>query len=84
MERERELEPEVAEVMKDIGHILAGAIKECGGGGYGFALLVFSFGDFGRMNYISNAERPDMLAALKEFIARAEGRFVDDAQQTES
>lgn len=41
----------------------------------GFALLVFEFGNFdgGRVNYISNALRADMLAAMKEFIARAEG-----------
>lgn len=44
----------------------------------GFALLVFPFGlthtDKDRVNYISNAEREDMLVAMKEFIARAEGR----------
>lgn len=41
----------------------------------GFALLVFEFGNFdgGRVNYISNALRAEMLAAMKEFIARAEG-----------
>lgn len=43
----------------------------------GFALLVFPFGDTGRTNYISNAERKDMLNAMKEFIARAEGRILD-------
>lgn len=44
---------------------------------WGFALLVFKLGgptDGDRMNYISNAERADMLVAMKEFIARAEGR----------
>jgi|GEM_PF-2509148 len=38
--------------------------------GWGFALLVFPFGKEGRMNYISNAERSDMVKAMKEFIAR--------------
>lgn len=40
----------------------------------GFALLMFSFGapDDGRMNYISNASRADMLKALKELIGRWE------------
>ena len=47
--------------------------------GYGFCLLVFPLADTegdmnGRMNYISNAERRDMLIAMKEFIARNEGR----------
>lgn len=43
----------------------------------GFTLLIFEFGqaDNGRVNYISNAERSDMLKAMKEFIARAEGRL---------
>jgi hypothetical protein len=37
---------------------------------YGFCLLVFPVGSEkgGRMNYISNAVREDMLKALKEFI----------------
>lgn len=44
----------------------------------GFALLVFPFGqpnDARRANYVSNCNREDMLAAMKEFIARNEGRF---------
>jgi hypothetical protein len=43
---------------------------------YGFCLLVFPFGhgDDNRINYICNAEREDMITAMKEFIARAEGR----------
>lgn len=42
----------------------------------GFALLVFKFGDVkaGRMNYISNADRADMLSALAEMRAQLEGR----------
>jgi len=52
----------------------------------GFALLIFPFKkpddpDQGRVNYMSNAERKDMLTAMKEFIARAEGRhFENDSQ----
>lgn len=42
----------------------------------GFALLVFPLnGPEGqRTNYVSNGRRNDMLAALKEVIARFEGR----------
>jgi hypothetical protein len=38
----------------------------------GFALFMFSFGEdpAGRMNYISNARREDMIAAVKEFLVR--------------
>lgn len=43
----------------------------------GFVVLLFGFGDDKRMNYISNANREDMLSALKELIAIFEGRAVD-------
>lgn len=41
----------------------------------GFVLLTFNFGDNAHVNYISNADRKDMIAAMKEFIARAEGMY---------
>lgn len=41
----------------------------------GFVLMVFPFGDdAGRVNYISNAERADVLATLKHQLARFEGQ----------
>ena len=42
----------------------------------GFALLQFEFGggDKARVNWISNAERGDMIVALKELVARFEGQ----------
>lgn len=40
----------------------------------GFVLLVFEFGDTGRANYISNAERADVVTLLKEQIKRFEGQ----------
>jgi hypothetical protein len=45
----------------------------------GFGLLTAEFGkiDGGRVNYISNGDRTDMLAMMKEFIARAEGRYAE-------
>jgi hypothetical protein len=46
--------------------------------GRGFALLVFPLNDQGGfMNYISNAQREDMLTAMREFIAASEGRTFD-------
>jgi hypothetical protein len=45
--------------------------------GAGFCLLVFDQHDTdGRMNYISNANREDMVVALKEFIANCEVRMI--------
>lgn len=45
----------------------------------GFVLLMAEFGriDGGRVNYISNGERDDMIAMMKEWLARAEGRYSD-------
>lgn len=34
--------------------------------GWGFALILFSFGDGGFLTYISNAQRVAMVAALRE------------------
>lgn len=50
----------------------------------GFVLLVAEFGKMegGRVNYISNGERDDMLTMCREYLARAEGRVVEtDTQQ---
>lgn len=55
-------------------YALAKTIEECFPG-IGFCLFMFDFGDKGRMNYVSNAKREDMITAMKEFIANAEGRM---------
>lgn len=46
----------------------------------GFVLLTFEFGktEGGRVNYISNADRTDMIAAMHEWLARAEGRYAEN------
>lgn len=69
------IQPQVEDVMKGIGKV----IHECCPEGFGFALLMFKFGpgtagEDNRMNYLSNAPRADMIAALKELIANFEGR----------
>lgn len=44
----------------------------------GIAILMFSLeGAQDRVNYMSNCDRKDMLVAMKEFIARAEGMDPD-------
>ncbi|KQX19370.1 MULTISPECIES: hypothetical protein [unclassified Sphingomonas] len=42
-----------------------------------FVLLISEFGaiEDGRVNYISNADRADTITMMKEWIARAEGRY---------
>lgn len=49
----------------------------------GFVLLTFPFGDApenNRINYISNGDRRDIIVALKEIVARFEGRHADETQ----
>jgi hypothetical protein len=48
----------------------------------GFILLTAEFGkiDGGRVNYISNGNREDMLAMMREYLARAEGRYSDGTE----
>jgi hypothetical protein len=36
--------------------------------GWGFVILVFPFGSGGRMNYVANADRADVVRAMYEFI----------------
>jgi hypothetical protein len=45
-----------------------------------FVLLTANFGDYegGRVNYISNGNREDCIAMMKELIARFEGRHSQD------
>ena len=65
-----EVRDEKAEkALKEIGELLGKAMPE----GYGFNFLMFNFGEGGNMFYISNAQRADMLKAMKEFIAKQEG-----------
>lgn len=59
-----------------IAKSLDGAINQSVTGGevkkkYGFALLLFSF-DGPELTWIANAERADMIRALKELLARWE------------
>ena len=45
----------------------------------GFVVLVFPLDqpDGSRTNYVSNVERQSIIAALKEIVARFEGRAID-------
>lgn len=47
----------------------------------GFVLLMAEFGKIegGRVNYISNADRADMIAMMREWLARAEGRYSEES-----
>ncbi len=66
--------------MNEIAAILDGALNPRGVTKTGFVLLVFDFEPGSRMNYISNAERADMIVALRELVANFEGRMMPDAK----
>lgn len=48
----------------------------------GFILLTAEFGKIegGKVNYISNGNREDMIAMLREYLARVEGRYSDGSE----
>lgn len=74
-QKEKPIEKEYIEQMNAIAQVLNELFNADGKKTNGFALLVFPFErEEGRMNYISNAARADMLLAMKEFIAINEGR----------
>jgi len=64
------LEEKISEVMQSIGGTIDTAITSVASK-YGFALFVFELGG-GRLNFVSNADRKSLIAAMKEFIAHSE------------
>ena len=55
-------------VLNEIGQLLREAMPK----GYGFNLLIFSYGEGGNMFYTSSARREDVIAAMREFIGKFE------------
>ena len=43
--------------------------------GWGFVFLAFPFGQGGRLNYVANADRPDVVRVMYEFIERSKEQF---------
>jgi hypothetical protein len=63
------IDPAYREKMNQLARMLDGFFNGPVGGTKltGFVLMIFPFGDdSGRCNYISNAERPDVVRMLKE------------------
>jgi hypothetical protein len=72
-QRHQPIEAKHRALMNKIGEVLARVLP-----GMGFTLFVFDMNTHdGRMNYLSNVERADMIVALKEWIANEEGRGHD-------
>lgn len=53
----------------EIGQAIKDALM---GGRFGFALLMFDFGDSGNLAYMSTGEREDMVTLLREMADRLE------------
>lgn len=71
------IEPEYIDKMNALAHMLDEFFNGEAKGHdrqNGFILMVFKFGDDGRCNYISNADRKDVVTLLKEQIKRFEGQ----------
>lgn len=84
-EEEQPIEPDIKDAANGIAAAINEALNPDGKKKWGFALLMFPLGDNkegDRMNYISNAERASMLIAMKEFIARSEGAYIDPTNNT--
>lgn len=75
----------IEESQRERMNILAGMLDEFFNGDgqkcVGFALLIYNFGEdiagTGRVNYIGNGRRAEVLTALKELVARWEGRYAE-------
>lgn len=59
---------EIEQKLKEIGRILKGVMPE----GWGFTLLISSYGEGGSMFYLSSVERQDAVNMLREFIQKSE------------
>lgn len=59
---------EIQTILNDMGKSIASGLPK----GWGFNLLIFSFGEGGSTFYISNAQRADMISTMKEFIEKQE------------
>jgi hypothetical protein len=53
-------------ILQDLGGRIGAAVPE----GWGFNLLLFTYGEGGSLFYISSAERQDVIAVMREYIKR--------------
>lgn len=55
-------------VMQSIARVVGNMVPQ----GWGFAVLCFSYGEGGFMNWVSTAQRQDMIKALREMAEQLE------------
>lgn len=68
------------ELTKSKLNIIAKKVDEELPEGYGFCVLTFNFGESenSEMMYVSNANRQDIIKAMKEWIEKTENNFGND------
>src|SRR4029077_16806737 len=76
-------EAEDAKVVKDL-QALARHVDRQLPYGWGFVVLAFPFGAGSRMNYISNANRADIVRAMYEFIEATKGKWAEHQPELDS
>jgi hypothetical protein len=76
-------EAEDAKVVKDL-QALARHVDRQLPYGWGFVVLAFPFGAGGRMNYVSNANRADIVRAMYEFIEATKGKWGEHVLELDS
>lgn len=60
--------PEIKASLQELGKLIGSAMKQMPG--WGFTLMLFSYGADGSMFYISSAQRQDMIKAMREFVQK--------------
>ena len=77
------IDPKWHELMNRLAKGLDEAFNGDGPKNIVFTLFIFDVGheEGRRVNYISNGNRDDMIVAVKEWLARAEGRHVETETQ---
>lgn len=73
-------------MMNAFAHALDEMLNPGGDRKIGFVLLLAKFGevDNGRVNYISNGDRSDMIKMMEEYLARATGKHPEEQEGTSS
>jgi hypothetical protein len=59
---------QIRDQLRDIGRTIRAALPS----GWGFALLLFEYGQKGSMHYMSSAARAEMIRAMRELIEKME------------
>ena len=66
------------EVVKSKMQTIAKKVQEELPSDFGFVVLTFKFNELGQMSYVSNANRENVVIAMKEFIEKTENNYGND------